>query len=897
MFKNLSCLLRILNIYKPRLAEFFGVGLALVSLQVCLAESVVSQEINATTSQLTTQNNISADAGKLLQEGKAFYETERFSEALQSWRTAESVFAAKKEILNQALSLSFLSLAYQKMGDWKEAKKATESSLELLQNVGDSNRDKTQILAIALNTKGRLQLSLGQLEDALDNLQKATAAYTQAGDEVGVIGSTINVAETLQTLGFYRRSASTLLDLATRLQKQSDSPIKVMGLVSISNALRVSGDLGKSLEISQQSLAIAQGLRSKSEISLALVNLGNIQLALAKNAEDLAANSSVPAEDLQIKKQAALESYRQAASITNSTKTRVEAQLNQFSLLVETNQLSQAETLWPQIQSEINQLPPSRNTIVARINLAQNLMKLSAANRQSPQVIPDTAQILATAVRQAKSLGDKKAESFALGNLGELYERNKQLKNAEELTKPALILAQSINAPDIAYRWQWQLGRLLKAQGNIEGAIAAYTEAVNTLQSLRSDLATINPEVQYSFRDSVEPVYRQLVDLLLRSPDGSSRSQNRLIQARKTIESLQLAELDNFFREACLDAQPKQIDQIDRKAAVIYPVILPDRIEVILSLPQQPLRNYTVNIDQKQVENTIDKLRQALATRYSERKERLSLGEEIYNWSIRPLEAELKSSGVETLVFVLDGSLRNIPMATLYDGQQYLIEKYSIALTPGLQLLQPQPLTRLRLRALTGGMSEGYKDFAPLPAVTRELQQISIELGNTTSLLNQQFTSTTLEREVKTEPFPVVHLATHGQFSSNSQDTFILAWDGPINVKNLNELLRNRAEGVSGKPIELLVLSACETAKGDRRAALGLAGVAVRAGASSTLATLWKVSDDSTAALMSEFYRQLGVPGITKAEALRQAQISLLRNDKYRTPYFWAPYVLVGNWL
>jgi len=147
------------------------------------------------------------------------------------------------------------------------------------------------------------------------------------------------------------------------------------------------------------------------------------------------------------------------------------------------------------------------------------------------------------------------------------------LSSAQDLTQQALILAQAINASDIGYRWQWQLGRLLKAQGDVKGAIAAYTESVKTLQSLRNDLVAINSEVQFSFRDEVEPVYRQLVDLLLQSEENSEPSQQNLVQARAVIESLQLAELDNFFRIACLQGKPVQIDQVvdkdDPTAAVV----------------------------------------------------------------------------------------------------------------------------------------------------------------------------------------------------------------------------------------------------------------------------------------------------------------------------------------
>ncbi len=163
-------------------------------------------------------------------------------------------------------------------------------------------------------------------------------------------------------------------------------------------------------------------------------------------------------------------------------------------------------------------------------------------------------------------------------------------------------------------------------------------------------------------------------------------------------------------------------------------------------------------------------------------------------------------------------------------------------------------------------------------------------------MLDRQFTSDALRNKIGSTPSEIVHLATHGQFSSDAEETFLLAWDRKINVKELDELLgaRNRQRE---KPIELLILSACETAKGDDRAALGIAGVALRSGARSTIATLWAVQDDSTALIMEQLYSQLNQPGISRAEALRNAQLSLLKDSQFVKPYYWAGFVLIGNWL
>lgn len=836
-----------------------------------------------------------SDPDQQEQQGRTLYEAGKFFEAATVWQQAAQAYQAQGDALNQAMVLSNLALAYQQLGMWPQATAAITQSLKLIQtqqNKSDSPH-RLNILAQALDTQGSLHFAQGQSEQALTTWQQAASTYEQAGDDAGVTRSLINLAQALKALGFYRRALTTLTQVNQTLQKQPDV-IKAAGLRSLGSVLQVVGDLDQSRTVLQQSLTIAQQLKSPQDIGQALFYLGNTARA-------------------QQDTKAALAFYEQAAigdktttraNASGSSNTKLQAQLNQLSLLLDTGQSLAAQALWPQIQSQIVNLPPSRTAVYARINFAQSLMKLGASLEgrgareevsRSSKLAPrpsDIAQLLATTVHQAKSLKDQRAEAYALGSLGGLYEQTKQWSSAQDLTQQALLNAQAINAPDIAYHWQWQLGRLLKVQGDVQGAIAAYTQAVNTLQSLRSDLVAINPDIQFSFRESVEPVYRELVSLLLQ-PGKTQPSQQNLIQARQVIESLQLAELDNFFREACVDRKSAQIDQVDPHTAVIYPIILADRLEVILSLPQQPLLSYATSLSQDQVESILEQLRQTLIVRTS--REFMPFSQQVYDWLIRPAETDLANSGVNTLVFVLDGSLRNIPMAVLHNGNQYLVEKYNIALAPSLQLLDHKPLQRGDIEVLSAGLSEARQGFAPLESVALELNEIKSKVPSVV-LLNQEFTSENFQAKIKSASFPIVHIASHGKFSSKAAETFILTWDDRLSVNELDNLLRSRTQNRQ-QMIELLVLSACETATGDKRAALGLAGFAVRAGAHSTLATLWAVNDDASVDLMSQFYEELTNTKEPLAEALRRAQLSLLHNRQYKHPIYWAPYVLLGNWL
>ncbi|HAA28963.1 MAG TPA: hypothetical protein DCE56_16305 [Cyanobacteria bacterium UBA8553] len=840
-------------------------------------------------------------------------------------QTAEA-FAATGDKLGQAMALSNLSLTYQQIGEWEKAEDAIASGITLLKN-SPSSTQQQKILAQTLNIQGRLQFTLGQTEQALTTWKSAADTYKQAGDETGAIRSTVNQAQALQTLGNYNKAWRTLIENGKALLSQKESIIKASVWRNLGDILRVVGEpndvgdrywlslwkdwqkslgidekldsLEKSKQILQQSLEIAQRLQISQEIGENFLSLGNTFRALAATKS----NADQYYEEIL----AASANYEKAQKIAAPT-TKVQAQLNQLSLLLEAEQwllqpqrrniarefIAQIQSQlqdqignWRNIEAEIEKLPASRRSIYARINLAQSLTK--AKSKLSVSDDQEIVELLERALQQAKNIKDGRGETYALGTLGAVYEQNRQYNKATDLTRAALNLSQAIKAADISYRWEWQIGRLLKAQGNKKDAIEYYGEAFKTLRSLRSDLVAVNSDVQFSFRDSVEPVYRELVGLLLQF----NPSQENIQQARQLLEALQIAELENFFREACLTAKPQQIEQIDPSAAVFYPIILKDRLEVIVSLPGQSLRRHTTEIPQTEVENTIDRWLESLNPFFSSR-DRLQVSQKIYDWLIRPIEAELTSSSVKTLVFILDGSLRNLPMAALHNGQYYLVEKYNIAVTPGLQLFEARSLAQAQLKVLTAGLTEARQGFAALPGVKLEVEQIAAELPART-FLDREFTEKNLQKQIQATSFPIIHLATHGQFSSNPEQTFILTWDEKIKVKEFEDLLRFRQQG-NADPIELLVLSACQTAAGDKRAALGLAGVAVRSGARSTLATLWSVKDQSTAELMSNFYQELS-KGVRKAEALRTAQLNLLKQSKYQHPFYWAPFVLVGNWL
>ncbi|MGB3265003.1 MAG: CHAT domain-containing protein [Microcoleus sp.] len=745
-------------------------------------------------------------------------------------------------------------------------------------------------------------------------------------------------AQNQQSAGMYRQACDSLLSVLeianfncqTLIDNQlsptekatidnfPNTEIVASGLRTLGDVLRLTGAFKNSEIVLNRSLIIAQNLRSDRTLSAVYLSLGNTQRAMGKRQEDIRNNA-------EANYRKALDFYERAIALASKTE-QLQAKLNKLSLLVETQPDSDIGNLWQEIQSTVDNLPVTTESIYARIDFAASLTCLKVQTRDfdiekillplppavkhcavtakgktaaNPELIY-VAKLLASAAKDARKLGDLRAESYAKGSLGELYEITGQLSDAKQLTAEALGIAQSIQAADIAYRWQWQLGRLtVKSKGDKKSAIAAYQASVQTIQSVRKDLIAVNPNVQFSFRDNAEPVYRELVDLLVTTDGKSQPNQDNLQQAIQEIDALQLAEIENFLR--CNLSDTVAIDRIpDNRAALIYPIILENKIAIIFQVAGKPLTYYETPVDRQTVETTLQKLRSNLAEK-GKTPQAIAESENVYKWLIEPLEAELaKNNQIETLVFVLDGSLRNIPMAVLYNRktQKYLVQdKYAIAVSPQLTLFAPQPLQK-RLKVFIGGIGEAQniegKNFEIIQKLKEELEGITTKVPASKPLLEKKFTKANIQNQLQTGNFSAVHIKTHGQFSSDPEETYIVAYKQLLKGQDIANLIETETPQQSSN-IELLVLSACQTASGDNRAVLGLAGIAVRAGARSTLSTLWEAEDSPNTELMLKFYEELAKPGTTRAKALHIAQQSLF--ERYQAVKTWGTYILVGNWL
>ncbi|MBE9187645.1 CHAT domain-containing protein, partial [Microcoleus sp. LEGE 07076] len=342
-----------------------------------------------------------------------------------------------------------------------------------------------------------------------------------------------------------------------------------------------------------------------------------------------------------------------------------------------------------------------------------------------------------------------------------------------------------------------------------------------------------------------------------------------------------------------------------------------DELELMVITPEGvPVRKRISGTSRAQVMEAVRKFRSELTNPVKRNtKTYLPLAQQLYQWMVAPLEAELQAKGIQNLSFISDMGLRSIPMAALHDGKGFLIERYSVGSMPSLSLTDTTPANFKNTQVLAMGASQ-FPEMSPLPAVEIEISTITPQEWPGKSFLNQAFTLANLKSQRQQHPFGMIHLATHAEFrSGDPSQSFIQLWDTKLRLDQLRQM------GWYSPQVEMLVLSACRTAVGDRQAELGFGGLAVQAGVKSAMATLWYVSDEGSLALMADFYGQLKTAPI-KAEALRQAQLAMLRENvrieggmlhtsvgnvplpselantetrNFSHPYYWSAFRMIGN--
>ena len=443
--------------------------------------------------------------------------------------------------------------------------------------------------------------------------------------------------------------------------------------------------------------------------------------------------------------------------------------------------------------------------------------------------------------------------------------------------------------------------RLLDSlQGDRRAVIAAYAAALRALDRRRPELLTydwINQGSPYRLR--VEPLIDRYIGLQI-DEAATQPADERLRIYREVLrfaDRARAAELSDYFRDDCvadLQARTRTVGEIDPKAAALVTIVRGTEIELFMLLPDGEIQHRRVPLP------VVAEL-EAYPWQLIDRTQPDGWKEqsrELYDLLIRPFAVDLERSDISTLVFVPDGPLRHVLPATLLDGDRLLIERYAVALNPGLDFIDDAPAQTIGSQWLLAAVSKACPPrWDALDGTAQEVNAISAlrPSASTVVMVNDNFDRTDLFRDVATRTLSVLHFATHAEFAPEASDSKVLLGScDELNLDDLERLIKQAR--YRDRPVEMLVLSACQSALGDDRAALGLAGLAVKSGARSAIGSMWKVDDEAAVRLMTLFHGELARGDVGKAEALRQAQLALAAEPGMAAPMNWAAFQIVGDW-
>ncbi|OQW91189.1 MAG: hypothetical protein BWK78_05295, partial [Thiotrichaceae bacterium IS1] len=553
----------------------------------------------------------------------------------------------------------------------------------------------------------------------------------------------------------------------------------------------------------------------------------------------------------------------------------------------EATAIKQLKSAWEAALVAARRLPLSEEKLEHLIHLSQMAREIKTTHWSSTEqtALTQTVYSILDEVRQVDVSKFPRAVSYANGWLGTWYQEEHRDAEALPLLRQAMFYAQQVQAYDILYLWGLQLGRLFKARGDLEEALTTYELARSALAQnyLRFQLATTYYQNRVlSFRETeAGQVYLELFELLLqtanRTGKESDERQHNLKQAQEVIEEFKAGEIENYFHDDCLKDQLAK--RTERPAltntAAFYPIIFKDRIELLLQTPERFILLPAVKMTSQQLDHLVKYKLLAQLAKPADTKAVAELRatlQQLYQLFIRPLEPYIAS--LDTLVIVPDEILRTIPFAALFDGERYLVEKKVLVTTSALSLTDHSSATDSSSpTVLLNGLTTGS---TPLPFAKNELEAIQKFYVNHQILLDETFTKPTFLEKIKQSPYSIIHIASHGQFKGRFKDSFLETADGDLDLDDLKKLAT--WGGYRERPVELLTLSACETASGEADAMLGLSGITMKAGAKTVVGSLWRVNDLSTCYLMEAFYRHYS-KFAHAAKALQQAQLQLLTGN------------------
>jgi CHAT domain-containing protein len=756
------------------------------------------------------------------------------------------------KIISIELVLRFcLVLALTMMGG---SVSAQSSSLELY------NAEKYQNI-------GNDYWKKGNLIKSLEAWKEAALIFRSLGKTKEEIEVLLNLSQSYISLGQFQ-TAVTQLERVVALSPEEH--LLALAQKRLGNAYSGLGSLSLAIDAYQKSL--------EHETSLSTLN--NLTKVLEQRRQQNLAKSIEIRQDKERSRYQS-EARRDRDRSLNYAKfalslSKTENSLSSVWALIQWQKLSQQPLNMEQLnrgKEILENLSPSRSAAFLMLNWA----KIDTDDRIT---------WLNKARQIAQTNKDIYLEGYVDLEFGYFYYQNRDLNKSLYYSRAAQLKAQSKFAYDTLFRAQRLAGQIYQKKGQTVRAIESYRGAIASLDTINRTLSSTNL-VQSDLNQKSELIYREALKLLL----DNSQTPQSLKEALLISDRLRLTQLKNYFGDNCWEIARKNLSEArilqEKKAALINSIILEDKVFFILQLPDGKIIKSERQVNKAELNRTAMLWHRELQTGYTWQ---FRTGSRFfYDLIIKPFETELESSELKVLVFVHDGILRNLPMAALLDERSiFLAQKWASVSSIGLNLsateVDPQKSKAL-VFGLTNSLIPGWRQ---LDKISQEIRFVENLMGGD-KYLDRQFTSDNLLRQLSEKKYSIVHLATHGYFGGDASTSFILGYNQKISALKLKDILSQ-----SRQAIDLLVLSACETAVGSERAVLGLAGVAAKSGVASILGSLWQVNDDEQSETIEAFYAHFKNAPANKAIALQQVQIEQINNLAH--PKTWAALNLSGEW-
>ncbi|WP_044501132.1 tetratricopeptide repeat protein [Nostoc sp. PCC 7107] len=893
-----------------------------ISLIVPLPNTIL--ETSSTLAQ--TSQNRKVEANKLSQEASRLLRQGKAQEALKLF---DEVLAIRREIKDQvgeSFTLLSIGKVYSKIGQYPKALEAYQQALVLRRQIKAKAGEVDILYRIA-----EIYDKIGQYPQALETYQQALAIAQEVGSNT-VESDTLNgIGSAYRSIGEYAKALEFHNQALTIARKTNDKIEETESLNKIGLVYRHLGEYSKALEFYQQALSIAKKISNRFLEGDTLNNIGVVYDYLGQYSQALNFYQQALTIFQQIR-------YRDLEGITLNNIGSIYQSLGKYSDALAVYQ--QALNLTQKSGSRANEA-----SIISNIGLIYRIQNEYAKALDYYQQ--------ALAIQQ--EIGDNPGKIITLSNIAALFEKQQKLELAITFYK------QSVNVTeDIRRSLRVLPGKLQKSY--IENVSRKYRRLADLLLSQNRPLEAqqvldlLKLQEADEYLNKVGENQNQSFNLDLLSQEQKIVLQLETMQGKEIELGKQLVALRKACQSQCAIAQQKRIVELEqlqqqfrrefntfingtdikslvrqlnetakeqnlrlshlsklranlpKDAVLIYPLVLDDRLELILVSQYAPPVRRTSAVAKQELNQKIAEFRQDLVRSTGNPKK---VANQLYEWLIKPLESDLNQAQAKTIIYAPDARLRYIPLTALYDGKQWLVQRFAIYNITAASLDDLKTKRQTNLRTLAGAFSQGSYTFQVgaqtfsfdgLMYAGKEVDNIAQIIPKTTKLIDKEFSPTAIISQVNNHN--IVHLATHAAFlAGKPEESFILFGNG-------ERLTLRDIENWNLPNVDLIVLSACETGVGNKlgngEEVLGFGYLMQLAGAKTTIASLWVVDDGGTQVLMTEFYAALQNPNISKSEAIRQAQLALITGNFQRLqkenlslnhPYYWASFILIGNGL